>query len=193
MPQHQRPDLSNFLRRRFDIVGPAIFDTVAPEIVPVLPLNADAPALFGFGRGGVTGGAGARAKISIGQPDIAGLVTLVHQVELYSSTAQQLHLTIHDDTSAFAAVTTIAAQRQLREDGRILLPQSEIKILSTGALLGTIVYSVAVAANESIRLPLEVELSNPWALVVNAETDATFVVASFLFSERRELAADVVP
>ena len=36
MPQIQRPDLAEALRRKFDIVGPSSIDTIAPELVGVV-------------------------------------------------------------------------------------------------------------------------------------------------------------
>lgn len=196
MPRHFRPELAEVLRRTFDTDVPGSFDTVAPEIVPVYPLDVESPQLFAIGRAGITGGAGARGKVAIHQPDIGGLVTFVHQLEIYSTTAQQIHLCIHDDASAFAAASTVAAQSQLRgrPNPRVTTPQTIISNLSTGGVLGTLVYSTMLEANISRQITgLNIALVNPWALIVTADTDATFIVASFLFSEREQLPRERVP
>lgn len=45
MPQIQRPDLAEALRRKFDIVGPSGIDTIAPELVGVIIVDELIPRL----------------------------------------------------------------------------------------------------------------------------------------------------
>jgi len=72
MPQIQDPDLSERLRRKFAIVGSSSIDTIAPELVGVVIVDALLPSpnqLHGFLSQAITGDAGDIPEIGIRNVD----------------------------------------------------------------------------------------------------------------------------
>jgi len=88
VPQIQRPDLAEDLRRKFDIVGPSGIDTIAPELVGVIVVDdmrvdkQTFPSAFSIN---VTGDAGDIAEVSLQNRERNKL--LIPDLIIMSSTA----------------------------------------------------------------------------------------------------------
>ncbi len=104
MPRHQRPDITNRLRRQFGIVGSADFDTIAPEIVPVLPVEqrGGAPedlalqgAVLAAGTNTITATGGNVPHVLLFNPAGSGVILVTERIRLQGSgTNDQTHLRI---------------------------------------------------------------------------------------------------
>ena len=89
MPQIQRPDLAEALRRKFDIVGESTIDTIAPEIVGVVVVDELIPRLQrheAVVSTTATGDAGDIPEIELRNMD-PGRLLVVDEVHLSSSSA----------------------------------------------------------------------------------------------------------
>ena len=91
MPQIQRPDLGEALRRKFDIVGPSSIDTISPELVGVVIVDEILPRLDraeGIGSNSITGDANDIAESGLQNLDPARLLILDKVVISGSSTTR---------------------------------------------------------------------------------------------------------
>ena len=79
MPQIQRPDLAEVLRRKFDIVGSSSIDTLSPELVGVIIVDEIIPRLDraeGIGSNSIVGDANDIAESGLENTDAERLLIL---------------------------------------------------------------------------------------------------------------------
>lgn len=161
MPQHQRPDLANDLRRRFAVVGAAGFDTVAPEIVPVAIVDVGARETqvpntqSRIGTDVIQGGVGFLPELGIQVGTAAGLFVERCIVACDATTRVRLR------TGGPAGTTTGLTTRP--RDTRRGLGASSVGLLTRAndhaAGSGSELLNFWLLANTPIEIPLEILLA----------------------------------
>lgn len=172
MPKHNRPEVSEALRKRYDTDVPATFETIAPELVPVI-IAEDLQAresVERYAHGGQISSAvaGQYSHTGIYNPVGSGVLVYVDRVTVYLS-ASGLFWFRRD-----GGLTTVSAQSQLQD--RRLSPQlcaAQIRHETNAALQGAGIFRIRCLANTPIVIQLHAVLDeNDGFNVANATVNA---------------------
>jgi hypothetical protein len=185
MPRHNRPDISEALRKFFDVDPPGFFDTIGPEIVPTFPITP--PDVEGYPPIYRRGIATAEAAASVGNLSLVALHVegdpgVAVEVEgLWVKMSVSGELDIRTDPPVGGVVASSIDWRDRRLPGD---PAATIRASNPAAPQGTLSMRVDVVAGETLFLPINYILTADDALGVESVTPNVAVRANFLWRER---------
>ena len=200
MPQIQRPDLAEALRRKFDIVGPSSIDTIAPELVGVVVVDELIPRLQRHEAvitTVATGDTGDIPEIELRNMD-PGRLLVIDEIHLSTSSANaRLRVRLLAPGGTLSGSQGQGTSRDLRNP--LIQPGfTDIATnLNTTAGAGTILYQAQIAVNTLYRTNPNLVLREAGGLDGAVQRDrmhvdinvaaATLIASFFFHMEERDL------
>lgn len=152
MPRHNRPELGETLRKRFDCDPPASFDTIAPELVPVVIADSGAesfvsrPAMGAHSRGAV---AAENSLVQLWNPAGSGIVAQVVGMVMWGGSAMNVHIREYN-----VALTNVLAQQRWRDKAVNGRPVCQTREMTNVGVLGDLLGMYYMPANTNVRVDL---------------------------------------
>jgi len=188
VPEISTPELSSALRRRFEIVGEGVIDTLSPEIVGVVILDDLATAEpFRRAIGGTSQSnvAGQYSQIQLRNPVGSGTVLLVEQIVMaQTAVAITVYLSVLEQSNFGTVVTPAWADTRLL--GR---PTGQLGRQASAALLSNLVVGSPfmvrrVPGDNAYLTGVGITLMPGWAAMLETSAVNEPLIGSFIWSER---------
>ncbi len=194
MPRHNRPDLAQRLREKYDTDPPGAFDTISPEIVGVsvvedLTKTEAVQACIGS-RSESAGGAGQLSQIGFMNRDGSGQILDLYQVFLRPAVNDTIEIRL---LSASTVAAWAGAGNRAFQDRRLSgrTPIGEPRGQTAGAAAGNLFGRVfALSAGGRQLDGLRFTIPPGQAVAFNMATANQDFYATFFWTQRVELEGD---